>query len=330
MELGGRGYDIPVLLNGSPGKIWGAYAFNDNISVANRLMFIANHGIDKNGIPNQLGTKSMTLGGSGSGSPNSFKTYFGNGSSDSGYNEIYMFYRVKIQKTAFPTRIIDIYNKIVGYDSSEQYFSLNSWKFINVGSGFMGVNSPCTDSWCHNTYSDSENWYALNQFHSNYAFPPTIKMIVDYIASIKPPYSKINYFATPNSMIYDEWIGIEIHHKLENPAGAYNGIAEMIIYDKNGNPLTILQNNSVNFRPAGADTHKINSVYLDGNKRIQVKDNSYDLNNNLINCGAPGISCDLYYICDSTMDCNYYIDDFIINDKPIGQTYFQLLNQQIS
>lgn len=99
----------------------------------------------------------------------------------------------------------------------------------------------------------------------------------------------------------DKMIGIEYHFKLEHPAGAYNGEMGMWLYDQDGIPQKMQQSNTLVFRPdlPAAVDDKMNRILIEGNK-------------------ADAASTGIKFECGPNMECGFYMDDFIVDEYPIG------------
>jgi hypothetical protein len=282
--------DLPKRLDGSP-SIWGRYS-NWTGKPANEDW------IKDNGFGKQVGTKSLKL--SSTDGVSYMTTYFGDGTPNSGYSDIYIYFRMYVPRNAFPTRNVSNQSYNVDYVEGEPYICWDSFKWLNINTGFTSATGwNYDDPVSHpNRYGDTEIWYHLYRTQPN-QIRPNLQTFF---------YRRLEYADAGNYA--DKLIGVEMHFKLENLAGhsgSYqgNGIAELWIYDESGNSNLILQRTDMSFRPASGSGHLFNRIQLEGNKHVSGK---------LWKCG-PG------------MDCSYVVDDFIVNNTRIGPTYYALLNE---
>jgi hypothetical protein len=253
--------------------------------------------IKDHGSQKQIGTKSLRLWHSGGLSY--FGSYFGNGTPQSGYTDMYLFLRAYIPKTAFPTQVTGTYpNAVAEYIQGQPYIYWSSWKFVNINTGFTApykwnyVDPP-------NSYGDREVWLHLFYYPTSSSLSGTMQISKD-----GGGYMVIDGKQNAIAKYLDTLMGIEFHFKLESPAGSNNGVLEVWFYDTQGNSELLLQTNNVAFRPSTGEGHNFNMVQLEGNKHTA---SSY-----IYNCGA-------------SMECSFYLDDFIIDDNRIGPIYYNLL-----
>ena len=184
--------DMPKLSSGSQ-SAWGWYSYWGNMPTGHT--WIANHGSDK--VWGETG-KSLCIDlddevqGKG---PSRFGLYFGDGSPTSGYEEIYIFYMVKIQKNQWPTSISD--SKVGSYSESSfpNYAYFASWKFGTMNMGMSGV---------HN-YGGSSTTY------SPYHIIPHIKPSGGKLCLKLEPYGVDNFSGDDSieNYIGDKWFGVE-------------------------------------------------------------------------------------------------------------------------
>jgi hypothetical protein len=298
---------MPVKSDGTP-TIWNYYSMWSSAQTAQK--WVAAHGTDSTG-PNQIGTKSLVLDLFNLQGPSRMGSYFGKGTADSGYQDIYVFYRVKIPSAEWPTSNVNNGSGYVSsYTPSNPYAYFYSWKFFNVGTGFVssalwenanGCNSGSSvlrnnplyvDGAGNCRYGDTENLVHIVR-------GPNQKVIPE-LAVWFSAYLKWSSLAT--DFPTGGWAGVEMRYKLETPAGTgKNGVMQMWVYDVNGNATQVLDLNDVNYRLQGNDSHYFNRIVIGGN------------NSNSFSLGSGMVS-------------QYYVDDVIINGGRVGPTYYRLLS----
>jgi len=299
--------NLPILINGSQSK-WTYYS-DWNSEVAN------GEWISDFGVGTKIGGSGKSaiidLGGTGKG-PSRLGLYFGNGSANSGYEDVSFFWRVKLPKKTWPT-IIQPISKIGSYDESEEYQWVGSWKFASFSHGFLD-----SSHWANSSFISAN----CNEYYCAYGKCPFVPHIYPYSGDNidnKPTLrfetkcydTEIlyeNIMANNNgdtSISLDQWIGIEFHFKLNTLSNtSANGIIDIWIYDEVGNSILLFHADNYELRDALNMAHKYNKFFFGGN-----------------NSG--------YWIWDASMQSWYYVDDFIIDDGSngrIGSRYFTLLN----
>lgn len=322
--------DFPKKVDGTP-SVWGYYSKANDPSGGEKY-WIGNFGKET-----YFGAegKSAVIDLSNIRGPSRLGTYFGNGESNSGYEEIYIFYMIKVTSNQWPTQCEkdgkpykcqgDVPLGI--YEHGQDYAFWASWKFNSIGSGFNSPrnwNGSVIDP--NHPYGDSEivpyirlynygpiprldgkegqikNNLVLNMEIRRISQPGTEAELVSSedvrITEIRE--NTITWACTGCALIADEWMGVEFQYTLEDPAGSGNGEAKAWIYNKNGESKQAFSIKGVNFLPKSGQGHKFNRFFFGGN-------NSYS------------------YTWGPTMEAPYYVDDFIIHKSRIGPTYFGLL-----
>jgi len=270
--------------------------------------------------------------------PGRLGTYFGTGESTSGYKDLYLFYMVKISRKQWPTRCesggaeVGCSSAGIGiYEDGKDYGYWGSWKFNNIG---IGWNS--CQKW-NGSVPDHDHRYGSIEINphikvNNYGPIPRLDgkagqlqnlvLMLQYSAHEGGPTqntSKIfggedtditfpsegtaitnfGWEAKGCAIITDEWMGIEFHYTLEEPAGAGNGKMEAWIYNKNGESLPSFYVEGINYLPTSQSGHRFNKFFFGGN------------NSNAYSWGP-------------TMQAPYYVDDFILDSERVGPRYFGL------
>ena len=276
------------------------------------------------------GGKSAIIDLSSTRGPSRLGTYFGNGDTNSGYKELYVFYMVKISRKQWPTSCgCSVANCNCGntgtYSEGQNYSYWGSWKFNTIGTGW----NTCKE-WNGSSPPDFADRYGDSNLISsikvnNYGPIPKLdgrpeqkQNLVLEMAIHRAPQDKTKAAPDENTqitslsgtavdmtgkggaVITDEWMGVEFHYKLETQAGSsYNGKFEAWIYNKDGEALRAFYIEGVNFLPSSGSGHRFNRFFLGGNNSKAYK-------------WGP------------TMEAPYSVDDFIVDDSRIGPTYFSL------
>lgn len=289
-----KGDDMPDYLSGDPSR-WTYYSYwPKNAPVGN---WLADHG-DGNSISGKSYAINMIVGPEGSADIGSSRIgmYLGNGLSNSGYTDFYVFYRVKIPKNQWPTNI-ESGTKTGTYIEGNPYTYFASWKHFNVGTGFTsdydwdGVNM---DTCCviNNRYGDTAAMIHIKP--SSGIVKPRLEAEGD---------TNMIWSDLKSNFPTDQWVGVEYHMVLESPAGTgNNGVFQMWLYDTAGNTTQVLNATNVDFRLQGNDDHWFNRIVWGGN------------------------NSNSYYDRGDSLNSTYFIDDVVIDDSRIGPSYFSLLD----
>lgn len=265
------------------------------------------------------------------------KMYFGDGKVDSGggqdgYDDMYLFFRTWMSKRMFPTydentnsTDIDILDDGTGKPVRQhidapghRYTGLTSFKWINIGSGFLNARdwydqkNDVVTEWP--SYGSPENWLHLKpkNIGSEYVVAP---QFASYHSGngynhIYPSVSLEDYLDT------EKMIGVEMHLKMETVAGpdveggnTSDGVIEIWFYDENGNSQLVLSSNNMAYRRIGESIAKFNRLFIQSNNRTYEEP-----------AGSAG-----YYRCGTGMECGWWMDDLIVDDQRIGPKYYSLL-----
>ena len=280
--------------------------------------------------------KSAVIDLSGINGPSRIGTYIGNGDTNSGYKDIYVFYMVKIARNQWPTEckkddgtsVSCIGGGPLGiYEEGKDYSYWAVWKFNNIGLGWNTCKKWDGSVFDHEHrygYTEIIPHIRLNNYgplprldgkpeqkqnlilyasiitHENGPVQQSGKIAGEDINIVESKETAVKWEGKGCAVITDEWMGVEFHYKLEEPAGAGNGKMEAWIYNKTGEFLRSFYIEGVNYLPASENQHQFNKFFLGGNNS-----NSYSW--------GP------------TMEAPYYVDDLIISGSRIGPKYFDLL-----
>ena len=213
---------------------------------------------------------------------------------EDGYEDFYLFFMVNIPKNEWPTSCEggSCQNGSMGtYTKGENYIWWSSWKFGNFD---MNCSHPvCSDK------GYSEIFYFTPHIRP-YNYPPTDGLTIKV-------HSKLHVedrYATDaginlNGYVGD-WFGIEYHILQQGT----QTLMEIWIYDKFGNATKIMK--PYNWQaPDDAVGKKWNRWFFGGN------------NSNTYKWGP-------------TMQSDYYVDDFILDDQRIGPQYFDIIKDELN
>ena len=234
--------------------------------------------------------------------PSRFGLYYGDGSADSGYTEVYIFYMVRIPMNIFPTSCTsDCYNSYAGgtgrYSQSEYdrygYHAWEAWKFNTVDIGMEGSM----------VYQGSFGRY------SPYHIIPHIRRSRDLGDRLAINYQPNDNGDRSNVWCTDEpksvedfmpgWWGFEMRlRNVVEGSGKYT-YTDIWLYDRDGNSWQVLDGFKKQYT-SQPSSHKWNHFFFGGNYN---------------ECWTP----------DSSMVEHYYVDDLIINSSRIGPNYFSML-----
>lgn len=313
-------FDLPLLMDGAPGK-WEKSCYYERSDGSTPPTAIADHGAGK-----RVTGKSVRLNHPGNGLDKGelglFTRFFGSpGDEFSGYDEVYVFFRMYLPNNAFPTYAqpnasggcaYDQENPpVVKYIEGNEYYPTASWKWFNINTGwkdgvcFANGDCPPIDN-CR---------YGNNEVHLHLKGGATQNYQKTFALDIFDTPSSGVHWGNPGAIIYNKLIGVELYFKLESALGVCDGVFKGWVYDENGNKTLAFDNAGLCFRPAAGqgcyqagktENHKFNRLALESNKHV---------------IGSP-------YNCGTGMDCDWYLDDLIIDDQEIGPKYYSLLFNQ--
>jgi len=224
--------------------------------------------------------------------PSRFGLYFGDGTPESGYDDIYIFHMVKIPKNEWPTHI-DSSTGVGTYTAGEPYTWFSSWKFGTINMGMTGPHE------FNNELSPYSPFHIIPHI-KRYKFAPIFGL-----ALILEPYGipgggHSGFWGLGKGIehLLPGWWGVEFHFK-NFTEGAENFTSmDVWIYDESGNSWKALDNTKVQ-NVSQPFSHKWNFWFFGGNNSRT-------------------------YTWGPTMESPYYIDDFIINKSRIGPKYFAM------
>jgi len=321
--------DLPRYTGGSPSNIWKRYAYSpdgETTGEGRRGPWIGNHGP---GL--QVGTKGLKLSARGFG-PLEMNAYLGNGSSSSGYSEIYLFFRAYFPNNAFPTHTQSCTsNGLVGFDqsiyNSHGYMWLTGLKFVNFGTGFTSVDTHPDDSICE-YYGDGEAWIELSNIVNDGGQHPIFWGQAchishkDVCAGDSPSECDVPRNIANPTIGFDELGAIEIRLKQETYSrGTLSQYGEIEVwwYNSNGTPWRIFYSNKVQLMEPSDSGHLINRVIINGNKHRYESGDDTNL--------PAAQKCSVgEYKLGNGMASSWHLDDFIVPSQRVGSTCFQLLN----
>ncbi|HBO16745.1 MAG: hypothetical protein UR69_C0001G0290 [Candidatus Moranbacteria bacterium GW2011_GWE2_35_2-] len=247
--------------------------------------------------------------------PSRFGMYFGNGTKESGYEDISLFFMTKLPKNMWPTHCIDsvtreevscaTYRPLGAYEENREYIYYESFKFGTLNMG-------CFDALhCLET---PEEEYSYSPYHiiphiKKYNYEPINGGLVLKNEPNDPDgLGRTGFYgiAEDRTVITDDWMGVEFRFKNVMENGVQKTYMDIWIYDKVGNSWHVLVNTPVDFVTQDI-TELWNWYFFGGN-----------------NSGG--------WLWGDSMQSWYYVDDFIIDDGSkgqIGPRYFSLLNSVV-
>lgn len=295
-----------------------------------RPVAITDHGKSK-----RVTGKSFRLSHAGNGNrcgeANGVLVFFGKkGDQDSGYMELFLFFRAYLPATLFPTYHWDDINHtkycmddnskskpVVCHVKGKDYAYTDSWKWIAFSLGFS--NAGTFGQNIRASGGSGNCRYGIDEIHSHIKCMKRDKYHLT-IGLMKVGRSKGNLIPYLGKLC-----AFEFRLKRETSINSKNGEAQIWIYDEDGNCEEILNRKGINFidpkarclrENPGVDVTnmKFNRLQIEGNKRVPKHRN--------FSCGNV---YDHQGNITGEMECEWYLDDFIINDKRVGLRYFKLL-----
>lgn len=278
--------DMPKNEDGSQSQ-WGFYSHYGTNPISHN--WIDSFGPDR--VWRETGKSLCIDMSSQSNGPSRLGLYFGDGTPNSGYQEIYLFHMVKITKNQYPTAIAA--DLTGSYIEGNPYVYFDSWKF---GTFNMGCTKPiCSNSFSTANYSDFHIIPHIKTSAYINNFQPSIKLEPNDLGLRGGVWGK------GKEVILDEWMGVEFHIKNVQESGVNYAYMDVWIYDKTGNEWQVIKAERVSFASQPI-TDRWNNFMFGGN------------NSNTYKWGQ-------------SMTAPYYVDDLIIDDNRIGPKYFLLLSQ---
>lgn len=269
---------------------WGTYPSTSN-------KWIADFGPDT-----RIGDsgKSLIIDLGSKGGPSRLGIYFGDGSPDSGYEDIYLFYMVKIPKNEWPTSIA---NDFTGtYVEGSPYTYFDSWKFGTFNLG----NKACLVDRDGITTPYSSFHIIPHLKRSSYINNGEITIKIEP----KDGPTRASTWTTQSIQDYlPGWWGVEFH--LKNVAdSATTQYTQIDVWTYN---------------PYEKDPEKVARKVLD-NWKVPYTTQPFSDKWNYFFFGGNNSKT---YTWGPTMESEYYVDDFIINATRIGPKYFDLQSKKM-
>lgn len=254
--------------------------------------------------------------------------YFGDGTPESGYDEIYMFFMVKFEDGAF--KYLSLVSRY-GYVGTWKYFELEQG-FVDVHNWEEGHDREITCDCDQDRHAYGDNFLITNikgggASYSNDAFRSTMFLTAGYDDGVDTSYSsfcgadncwtykRANYdthdsAAFSSNSVMDqyeqgEWIGMELRWKI-GTLGNNDAEYEEWLYNEAG--TMVAHDVKTGLRAKRQFDNRVNKLVLGGNRFAQT----YGLQEG-----------------DSPKSM-FYIDDLIIDDQRIGPDYFTLYDNHIS
>jgi len=234
--------------------------------------------------------------------PDRLGTYFGDGTPQSGYRDIYVFFMMKIREGWF-------WNKPPPND--DEFSFPPAVKIFDINSGFTGIamwgNTACASN-VQTEYGTSFSIWNISAYGTEVFLREGLS--VDEYDSVNECYkyykvrdgNKQEDTNLENSYNNGEWFGVEIHLNLGS-IGEPDGDMEVWTYDENGAQIGF--EDELNVTMQTLLNYNYNRFAFGGNYQ----------------CTDPS---QLGIITET----RFYIDDFIVDDQRIGPSYFALLNNQ--
>ncbi len=291
---------MPRGLDGRPSR-WGFYSIWNRAKPADK--WIANHGPQKTlgGTGKSLCIDYAGLEGGPMG-PSRLATCFGKGRPDSGYEDIYVFFRVRLSRDFYPPF----------KDGKPTWWGYH--KFVVLSLGYRDADNWGTvEQQRRTTRVQHSRCYGLNCAIINtlpWDRPRGISLADNVLVGVKRPDGR-TYYHYPKTGAYgrrfaerskgkidkhlDTWFGLELHYK-RGDVGKPNGQVRYWVYDQDGNATKI---------------HDVEGVLL-----IDLYDHKY----NRFEFGGNRYSPHFRGAKTGTI----YFDDFIINGSRIGPNYFRI------
>jgi len=315
----GVGYyfnNLPTKSADNSASIWNMYYYQS--STDSTYDWIANHGAANvwQGTGKSLRLDLSQQGTVDHKGPSRFGLYFTlgdgyatSGTIDSGYDDIYIFYMVKMPYNHFPYR--DESGNFTGY-----------WSYYKFNTLVAGAYSASS---IYDEYAQADG---QGQVYGQSHYLPDIKTGATYGYELffKPGLRLDSAYDADwnNDLLYEaydavdgggtaysikpflgtaigneQWFGIEFH-QTTGTAGNADAVSEMWLYDAEGNVTKIFTKTDGVVVEAGQD-YNYNKFFFGGNHSFLIREIS------------------------EALDMAYYVDDFIIDGSRIGPTYFAML-----
>lgn len=247
--------------------------------------------------------------------------YVGNGSPSSGYDECYVFFRVKMPANMFPTNRPGV-NQFASYSPEEPY----EWtwiKFLQMSTGFSSAK----------VWNDEYGANSQRQFDTRYG---DAEILLDFIESA----GDNNYLfglrqcnftgdvydnwwdsgpVFQRGKHFDQWAAVEVRYKLSSTPEAEDGEFQAWIYDESGNAIEVINQKGILYRPYSGHVS-----YVGAYSPYSLNPSSHKINKFVIG----GNNSNGWYWWGESMESSYYVDDFIVDNNRIGPIYFELLYGQ--
>jgi hypothetical protein len=272
--------------------------------------------------------KGMRINWLGNGDGNqeigSIKSYIGDGSWTSGYDSIYIFFSMYMPSDRFVTRTTSASSRdaIGNIKEGENQLWLNSGKWVCVSMGFVDEAA-----WGPSASSEHDCRWGWSEVHFHLKNEGSPRYPVVTLGSGGTYFSTISGHVDISSFL-NRKIWVELYLKRETSIGKSDGEAKVTFYDENGQSTVVLDASGVSLHDP--DSACVNTTGVSLSQGDQMKFNRLNFESNW----RVADSGDKYYVCGSYYDssgnkvrdlsCEWYMDDLIIDDQPVGEKYFAL------
>jgi len=269
--------------NRGPNDIWSYYSCGGTSIVPNDP-WIGDHGTENVWGGTGKSLRMQVGGGSSRRGPSRFGLYFGSdngepcfecasGKADSGYDEVYVFYMVKMHANQFP-------------ESGGTYDSFSYYKFHVMGSAFLNIeNTVGADS----HYGGPRGHpHIIRSKTADPRFPgEAIVFLPRYVNDGVSDTQWTTNYGLNDFLRNEEWFGVEFHYKMSNPPGSSNGHWTIWIYDNQGNATKIFDKDHLTL--GSGQNFKFNKFNFGGNRSFDGStEPTYYVDDFIINASRIG------------------------------------------
>jgi hypothetical protein len=311
-----------------------SHCYYDRTSTAQRPEAIYNYGTK--GVTG----KSLRLnwpgnGGAGNQEMSSVKFYFGDGTETSGYNELYIFFSMWMSKDRFPTGVENYTSSGRGdayIKEGETPLYTNSGKWVAVNMGYANEKQ-----WSDDKIETNPCRWGWNEIHFHTRINGGIPKI-SMRAFGSATHSGVVVGDVDITPYLDKRIWVELYLKRESKPNGTDGAVRVKFFIPNETTtpteVTVLNISEINLisdygvegcskdQPgiplSRVNNMKFNRLSFESNQRVNAGTGHGDVywaGGNKYNSVGQKIG---------EMQCDWYVDDLIININPIAETYFNL------
>ena len=314
------------------------HCYYDRTTTQSKPLAIANHG-------NQYSIKNKSLrinwcgnNGSGNNEISGIKPFFGVQDDETGgYDDLHIFFMMYFPSDRFISETENDGSRDVGHiREGDQKLYSNSGKWVAINQGFVNEDEFLNEK----VVTNACRW-GWNEIHFHLKqLGPSNNNEKRVTLGTAETFGNVKIGQKDVTPYLDKLIGVEINVRQESSYQSGDGIAIVDFYVKEGENYVknnVLNYENLNFKlPADNGKGCYNDVINEGLEIDENRLNNWKFNRiNLDSNWRVQNSGDIYYSCgnyynqngnfERILECQWYVDDFILDQNEIASKYFNIL-----